>query len=352
MRLTVVLFLVALVACQGPDAAQEEVEEAVIESATSGGAAMEIEIERIQLEVGDLTFDALAAGPETGELVFMLHGFPQSSYEWRNQIPAVAGMGFRVVAPDQRGYSPGARPEGVAAYAIPNLVADVVGMADALGQERFHVVGHDWGAAVAWSVGLAHPDRVISLVALSVPHPDAFSEALRSTTGDQAQRSRYFQFFASDTAVATFLADDAARLRELYMGGGVLSDEDVQTYLDLLGEPTALQSALNWYGALTLGGGGGGRRGGGRGTGGAAGGAPAGGASAGGDPAGVTPIGMPTMFVWSTEDTALGREGAELTEKYVEGPYRFEIIEGVGHWIPEEAADRLNELLREHFAQN
>ena len=343
MRWTVVLFLTALVACQGTDTAQEEEEETVIENATSGGAAMEIDIERIQLEVGELTFDALAAGPETGELVFMLHGFPQSSYEWRNQIPAVAGMGFRVVAPDQRGYSPGARPEGVAAYAVPNLVADVVGMADALGRERFHVVGHDWGAAVAWSVGLTHPDRVMSLVPLSVPHPYAFSEALRSTTGDQAQRSSYFQFFASDTAVATFLADDAARLRELYMGWGGLSDEDVQTYVDLLGEPTALQSALNWYGAMNLGGGGGGRRGGGGAAVGAAVGAPAG---------AETPIGMPTMFVWSTEDTALGREGAELTEKYVEGPYRFEIIEGVGHWIPEEAADRLNELLLEHFAQN
>ncbi len=139
------------------------------------------------------------------------------------------------------------------------------------------------------------------------------------------QRSSYFQFFASDTAVVTLLADDAASLREIYAGWGGLTDEDVQAYVDLLGEPEALQAALNWYGAMNLGGGGG---------------------------AGVTPISMPTMFVWSTEDTALGREGAELTEKYVEGPYRFEVIEGVSHWIPEEAADRLNELLREHFTQN
>ena len=136
MRLTAVLFSIALVACQSRDAAQEE-GETVTENASSGDTAMEIEIERIQLEVGELTFEALAAGPETGDLVFMLHGFPQSSYEFRNQIPAVAGMGFRVVAPDQRGYSPGARPEGVDAYAVPNLVADVVGMADALGESDF-----------------------------------------------------------------------------------------------------------------------------------------------------------------------------------------------------------------------
>ena len=321
--------VLALVACVGQDAAEEEDGETMTETAASGET-----LERIQLEVGEFTFDALAAGPEDGELVFMLHGFPQSSYEFRSQIPAVAQMGFRVVAPDQRGYSPGARPEGVEAYTVSNLVADVVGMADALGRERFHVVGHDWGAAVAWSVGLTHPDRVISLVPLSVPHPDAFTEALRSTTGDQAQRSSYFQFFASDSAAATFLANDAARLREIYTEWGGLSDEDVQVYVDLLSEPGALQAALNWYGAMNLGGGG-----------------DAGG-TAGGAPAGVTPISMPTMFVWSTEDEALGREGAELTEKYVEGPYRFEVIEGVSHWIPEEAADRLNELLREHFTQN
>jgi len=319
MRSITVLSLLALVACLGQDAAQDEERETEIENATSGDTA----IERIQLQVGEFTFDALAAGPEDGELVFMLHGFPQSSYEFRDQIPTVAEMGFRVVAPDQRGYSPGARPEGVDAYTVPNLVADVLGMADALGRDRFHVVGHDWGAAVAWSVGLSNPDRVISLVPVSVPHPFAFSEAISSSTGDQAQRSSYFQLFASDSAAAMFLANDAAGLRDLYSQWGGISDEDVQVYVNLLSEPGALQAALNWYGAMNLGAGGGG---------------------------GVTPISMPTMFVWSTEDTALGREGAELTEKYVEGPYRFEIIEGVGHWIPEEAADRLNELLREHFA--
>ncbi len=313
-RSVTVLSVLALVACMGQDAAEEE----------EGETAME----RIQIQVGEFTFDALAAGPVDGEWVFMLHGFPQSSHEFRNQIPVVAEMGFRVVAPDQRGYSPGARPDGVEAYAVGNLAADVVGMADALGRERFHVVGHDWGAAVAWNVGLLNPDRVISLVPLSVPHPYAFSEALRSATGDQAQRSGYFQLFASDSAAATFLANDAARLREIYTGWGGLSDEDVQVYVDLLSEPGALQAALNWYGAMSLG------------------------AAAGGAPTGVTPIGMPTMFVWSTEDAALGREGAELTQKYVEGPYRFEVIEGVSHWIPEEAADQLNQLLREHFAPN
>ncbi len=285
-----------------------------------GMDADQAQAETIRIQVGDLTFDALAAGPEHGELVFLLHGFPQSAHEYRHQIPVLADMGFRVVAPNQRGYSPDARPQDVAAYAIPHLVEDVVGMADALGREQFHVVGHDWGAAVAWFTGLAHPERVISLVPISVPHPFAFTEALGSATGDQAERSSYFQLFASDSAVALFLANDAAALRGIYQGAG-LSPEEVQVYVDLLGEPAALQAALNWYRAMNLGAG-----------------------------ASMTPIRMPTMYVWSTEDVALGREGAELTEKYVEGPYRFEILEGVSHWIPEEAPERLNALLREHFA--
>lgn len=297
------------------------VEAAAAEAVAEAQPAPEDGMQRIQIEVGSFRFDALAAGPEGGPLVIMLHGFPQSSYEFRGQIPVLAEMGFRVVAPDQRGYSPGARPSGVAAYAIPELVADVIGMADALGRESFHLVGHDWGAAVAWFAALSYPDRVESLVPISVPHPFAFAEALQNPTGQQSQMSGYMQMFASDSAAAMLLADDAARLRGVYAGAG-LSDQEVQVYVNLLGSEEAIQAALHWYGAMSL----------------------------GGSSADYTPIGMPTMYVWSTADMALGREGAELTEKYVEGPYRFEVLEGVSHWVPEEAPDALNDLLRAHFA--
>ncbi len=283
--------------------------------------AQESAMERIQIEVDGLLFDALAAGPEGGELVLLLHGFPQTSYSYRRQVPALAGAGFRVVAPDQRGYSPGARPAAVEAYAIPQLVADVVGMADALGRESFHLVGHDWGAAVAWFTALLHPERVTSLVAISVPHPFAFAEALGSPSGEQARMSGYMERFRAADAEERFLANDAALLRGLYRGSG-LTAEDVQVYVDALGTPEAIGAALNWYRATELG------RTAGR----------------------MTPIRMPTMYVWSTGDVALGREGAELTEKYVEGPYRFEVLEGISHWIPEQAAARLNELLLEHLA--
>lgn len=283
--------------------------------------AREVRVDTLRLTVGELIFDAVAAGPEDGPLVLLLHGFPQTSYEWRSQLPVLAAMGFRAVAPDQRGYSPGARPQEVAAYAIPELVSDIVGMAEQLGHERFHLVGHDWGAAVAWFTALGHPERVVSLVAVSVPHPFAFQEALQSPSGQQARMSGYMQTFRSDSAEAIFLRDAAAGLRQIYAGAG-LTAADIQVYVDALGDSQALRAALNWYRAMSL----------------------------GVARASVTPIRMPTTYVWSTEDVALGREGAELTAKYVEGPYRFEVLEGVSHWVPEEAAERLNEILQEHFA--
>ena len=277
--------------------------------------------DQIRIPVGEFVFDAVVAGPEDGDLVVLLHGFPQSNFEYRDQIPTLAAMGFRVLAPNQRGYSPGARPDGAEAYAMANLVSDVVSMAAWFGHDRFHVVGHDWGAAVAWYTALAYPDRIISVVALSVPHPFAFGEALRSPSGQQASMSGYMQTFRAADAEERFLADDAAFLREIYSGSGSTSAE-IQVYVDLLGTPEAIGAALNWYRAMTV----------------------------QSPMPTLTPISMPTTYVWSTADFALGREGAELTEKYIEGPYRFTVLDDVGHWIPEQAPDQLNEVLKEHFA--
>ncbi|MDH3733519.1 MAG: alpha/beta hydrolase [Gemmatimonadota bacterium] len=275
-------------------------------------------IEETRIEVGDMVFDALVAGPEDGPVVFLLHGFPQGAFEWRHQMPVLADMGFRAIAPNQRGYSAGARPTEVSAYVIPNLVGDLIGMADAVGAEQFHVIGHDWGAVVTWFAGLQHPDRVQSLVPMSVPHPFAFSQALADPNGQQAGMSSYFETFRAEGSEQMFLANDAAVLRNIYGG---LSAEESQEYVDLLGTPEAIGAALNWYRAMDL----------------------------NVDQAAVTPIRMPTMYIWSTGDTALGSEAAEMTAQFVEGPYRFEVLEGVSHWVPEEAAEAVNDLLREHF---
>jgi pimeloyl-ACP methyl ester carboxylesterase len=274
-------------------------------------------IELIEIPVGEDTFTARACGPATGELVLLLHGFPQTSWSWRHQLQALGAAGFRAVAPDQRGYSPDARPAEVGRYASTALVADVLAIADEIGGFSFHLVGHDWGAAVAWQVAGRHPHRVRTLTILSVPHPLAFSEALRDASSDQAQRSSYFELFRSDEAADAFLSDNAALLRRVFEP---LDPADVEPYVEVLSEPGAMQAALNWYRAadITL-------------------------------VEGLGPITMPTLYVWSTEDVALGREGAEATAAHVEGPYRFEVLEGVSHWIAEQAPERTNELLLEHL---
>jgi len=275
-------------------------------------------ITQTQIEANGLVFDARTAGPKKGAPVLLLHGFPESSLEWESQLVALAAAGYRAVAPDLRGYSPGARPLDVEAYRLDALTSDVFAIADSLGMSTFHVVGHDWGAAIAWNVAIVGPGRVRSLTAVSVPHPVAFALALANDP-DQQAKSQYIDFFRlTGVAEQTLLANDAAVLRGIYGDGAAAAHADA--YVRLLSEPGALTAALNYYRALGLTG------------------------SAGDD------VVVPTLYVWSTGDTALGRYGAELTAQYVDGPYRFAIIEGASHWVPEVAADELNGLLLEHLA--
>jgi pimeloyl-ACP methyl ester carboxylesterase len=278
-------------------------------------------ISRVQIEASGFVFDALVAGPEDGDPVLLLHGFPQSSHEWRAQLEALARAGHRAVAPDLRGYSPGARPEGVAAYRIDLLVGDVVAIADAIGAPAFHLVGHDWGAAIAWLAAVLHPERLRSLTAVSVPHPAAFAFAL-ATDPEQRRMSGYVDFFRLEgVAEQALLADGARALRAAYGSGAAAEAAD--SYVALLSEPGALTAALSYYRANDF----------------AAGTA-------------LPPVRVPTLYVWSTADSALGRTGAEATQRFVDAPYRFEVLEGVSHWVPEDAADALSALVLEHVAAN
>jgi len=276
-------------------------------------------IARTQVEAGGFVFEARVAGPRGGSPVLLLHGFPQSSLEWEAQLAALGRAGYRAVAPDLRGYSPGARPPAVADYALEPLTRDVIAIADALGFARFHLVGHDWGAAIAWEVAGRYPERLTSLTAVSVPHPTAFVLALANDS-DQQARSTYITFFQQpEVPEQTLLANDAALLRSIYGTGPAAENAD--EYVRLLSEPGALTAALNYYRALGL-------------------------TSSTG--ARTT---VPTLYVWSSGDTALGRYGAERCGDFVDAPYRFEIIEGVSHWVPEDAADELSMMLVEHVGQ-
>jgi pimeloyl-ACP methyl ester carboxylesterase len=273
------------------------------------------------IEVGDLEFAATVAGPADGPVVLLLHGFPQTSRCWRHQIPALAEAGYRVIAPDQRGYSPGARPDAVTDYAIGHLMADALAFIDWAGADRAHIVGHDWGATVAWQVAARHGERLRSVTPISVPHPLAYTAALHDPASDQGDRSWYFEWFTSPEAEGQFLADDAAQLRAVYTATG-LSEHEADAYVAELGTPEALGAALNWYrasGIELL--------------------------------DGLGPVTVPTMHIWSTDDPALGPEGAYATGDHVDGPYRFEVLEGVGHWIPELAPEACTALLLDHLAQ-
>jgi pimeloyl-ACP methyl ester carboxylesterase len=264
-----------------------------------------------------LTFDVLDAGPSDGEPVVLLHGFPQDSSAWSRMAPALHQHGLRTLALDQRGYSPMARPRGRAHYRLRETTADVLALLDAAGLDSAHVVGHDWGGLVAWALGAWHPDRVRTLTALSVPHPAAMAKAV--LTSDQGVRSFYVGLFQVPVLPErVLLAGGGAVLRTMLRRGG-LPDDLAEHYAARMQEPGALSAALGWYRALPW-----------NGT----------------DPVGR--VRVPTLHVWSTGDRFLGRAATEATAQYVEGPYRLEILDGVPHWIPELAPDRVAELVAAH----
>ena len=264
------------------------------------------------------TFDVRDEGPREGPVVVALHGFPQTSASWSAVTPKLTAAGYRVLAPDQRGYSPGAQPRSISAYTLDHLCGDVLALADAAGVQQFHVLGHDWGAAVAWGLAATQPERVQTLSAVSVPHPAALLRALR---GSQALRSWYMALFQLPVLPELlFRARRGVALRPLLRSA---AHPDPDAALRLLADPATATGALNWYRAL--------RR--------------------PGDLA-VGPVVVPTLYVWSDRDVALGRRAAEDTALWVRGPYRFEVLHGASHWIPEEHPDELAALVLEHLREH
>ncbi|MFD7461277.1 MULTISPECIES: alpha/beta fold hydrolase [unclassified Streptomyces] len=273
-------------------------------------------VTQLSIPTGAGVFDAIAAGPPEGRPVLLLHGFPQTGLVWRRQIAALAAHGYRVVAPDQRGYSPGARPQRPEDYRIGLLVDDVVAISEQLGWAAFDLVGHDWGGAVAWWTAHTHPGRVRTLTVVSTPHPGALANTLR-TDEDQRARSQYMIDWRETPATEErMLAHDARTLRGFY--AETVPRDSADAYVRHLSQPGALTAALNWYRA--------------------------------GRPDGaIGVIDVPTLYVWSTGDSAFGPAAAQETARWVDGPYRFETLPGVSHWIPEEAPDTLSRLLLDHL---
>ena len=203
--------------------------------------------------VNGLELYAVEAGPEAGPLVILLHGFPEFSYGWRHQIAQLADAGFRVVVPDQRGYGRSDKPEGIDAYRIPVLAADVIGLAESCGHDRFHLVGHDWGGIVAWWLAARHPERVERLAIANAPHPDVVRPFLRRNP-TQLLRSYYVALFQLPGLPERLLAaGDYLALRRALQGTsrpGTFTDEDLARYREAWSQPGSITAMLNWYRAL------------------------------------------------------------------------------------------------------
>jgi pimeloyl-ACP methyl ester carboxylesterase len=270
-----------------------------------------------------LTFDALVAGESGAPLVLLLHGFAESMNCWRAQVTALSDMGYRAIAPSQRGYSPGARPDtrDASNYHIDRLMDDAMAIVAAAGygEARFHLVGHDWGGSIAWGLADRYPQRLASLTVLSRPHPNAFNRALQMADGDQAHRSRHHKAFLEPDAADIVLADDAKWLRERLAANGV-PQAAIDEHLAVLGNKPAMQAALAWYRA----------RGAIRGP--------------------LGPIRVPTLYIWGDADDTVGRPAAEGTVDFIAAPYRFQVLPGIGHFAADQAPERVSASLLQHVA--
>ena len=206
-----------------------------------------------RIALDGITLHAVEAGPEDGPLLILLHGFPEFWWGWRHQIGPLARAGFRVVAPDQRGYNLSDKPEGLAAYNLPRLGADILALADAYGRAQFRLVGHDWGGIVAFWVAAQHPDRVERLAVLNAPHPDAIGPYMRRHPS-QVLRSLYAAFFQLPVLPERLLAARgfAALAQALTASAhrGTFSVSDLARYREAWSKPGVLKAMLNWYRAL------------------------------------------------------------------------------------------------------
>jgi pimeloyl-ACP methyl ester carboxylesterase len=263
-----------------------------------------------------LTFQATVDGPSGGTPAILLHGFPGSRQTWRAVVEHLSEAGIRTATLEQRGYGPTARPDGVEAYRLPALAADVDALTDELGADRCHLVGHDWGGIVAWYLAATQPSRWASLTVLSTPHPRAYAAA--TVQSDQGLRSAYAVAFQLPILPEALLTMAGGRMLRAALRSSGLNGTAARHYAEHLGTPAAMRAALNWYRATFR------------------------------HPSDLRDVGdvtVPTTYVWSTGDRALGRAAAERTGPHVRAPYRFVVLDGVSHWIPETRPARTAEII-------
>lgn len=280
-----------------------------------------------RVKVGQIHLSVTEAG--AGETVILLHGFPELAYSWRHQLPALAEAGYRAVAPDLRGYGASDRPTAVDDYGIQSLAGDVMGLIDALGVQRAHLVAHDWGGGLAWFTATMRPDLVSSLVILNSPHPVASAEA-RNEDAEQRAKSWYMLLFQFPGVAEAWLSgDDFRNLRQMVFDNAAphaFTDRDREVYITAFAKDGALTAALNYYRANMP---------------------PAAWLR---PPPQLPPVTVPTMIVWGERDSYLGLGLLERSITKVAGPLRVERLPQASHWVQQDAPEAVNALLIDWLA--
>ncbi|MGN6722933.1 MAG: alpha/beta fold hydrolase [Marmoricola sp.] len=263
-----------------------------------------------------LTFDVLDEGPRDGDVVVLLHGWPQLNTCWNEVVLPLHAAGYRTVAPNLRGFAPGARPRGRWKYRMSELVADIDALIEEIGSP-VHLVGHDWGAGIAWAVAFEHPDKIRTLTAVSVPHPSAF---IKSMPKGQLKESWYMAAFNVPFVPERVLGDPKRARMALKVKAKMPADAFDSYLRDFVGDKARRSAAFGVYRGVPF-----------------------------TNPRSFGPVTVPTTFIWSDHDVAITRVGAELCADYVTADYRFEIIEGATHWLPDEEPKRVAELILERI---
>jgi pimeloyl-ACP methyl ester carboxylesterase len=275
------------------------------------------------VRVNGLRLHVVKSGPADGPVVLLLHGFPEFWYGWRSQIPVLAAAGFQVWAPDQRGFNLSDKPRDIVAYGIDHLADDILGLIETSGQDRVHLVGHDWGASVAWWFARLFPERLSSLTIMNGPHGSVMEKQLRENP-EQRRRSWYILSFQ-----LPFIPELVLSRRQWQLGLAILrfssspgaySDDDLEMYRRAWSRPRAMTSMLNWYRAIRI--------------------RPVRRAS--------RRISVPTLMIWGAGDIALGRELAQPSIDYCDGG-RLVMLEDATHWVQHDQPQAVNQLLLEHL---
>jgi len=285
------------------------------------------QLQHQHLKTNGITLHAVEAGPENGTLVILLHGFPEFWYSWRYQIDALAQAGFRVLAPDQRGYNLSDKPKSVRDYNLDQLAADVVGLIDAAGRDKAFLVWHDWGGSSAWWTAIKYPERVGRLAILNLPHPKVMRQNLLH---NRVQRRKSWYMFLFQIP---FLPEQRMRKNNWQVGAralqgtsrkGTFSEADMALYREAWSRPDAVTGMFNWYRAALR-----------------------------SRPARVSSsrVTPPTLIIWGAKDKFLGRELAQQSVNLCDNG-QIVFIEGASHWVQHEEPAQVNELLLKFLSQS